>query len=78
MFPFMKRSHEDGGTPNPPIFFLCPIRPMEQDGTWGIKQRREYVLDEEGNRIRDANGKYVFNAVPTHRLGQSRNAGTLA
>ena len=27
------------------------------------------MLDEEGNRIRDANGKYVFNAVPTTDWG---------
>ena len=54
---FHEKECEDGGTPNPHFHFLCPIRPMEQDGTWGIKQRREYVLDEEGNRIRDANGK---------------------
>ena len=50
---FHEKECEDGGTPNPHFHFLCPIRPMEQDGTWGIKQRREYVLDEEGNRIRD-------------------------
>ena len=66
---FHEKECEDGGTPNPHFHFLCPIRPMEQDGTWGIKQRREYVLDEEGNRIRDANGKYVFNAVPTTDWG---------
>ena len=35
----------------------------------GIKQRREYVLDEDGNRIRDQNGEYVFNAVPTTDWG---------
>ena len=45
---FHEKECEDGGTPNPHFHFLCPIRPMEQDGTWGIKQRREYVLDEEG------------------------------
>ena len=66
---FHEKECEDGGTPNPHFHFLCPIRPMEQDGTWSIKQRREYVLDEEGNRIRDANGKYVFNAVPTTDWG---------
>lgn len=48
---FHEKECEDGGTPNPHFHFLCPIRPMEQDGTWGIKQRREYVLDEEGKRI---------------------------
>ena len=29
------------------------------------KQRREYVLDEDGNRIKDAKGKDIFNAVST-------------
>ncbi len=66
---FHEKECENGGTPNPHFHFLCPIRPMEQDGTWGLKQKREYVLDEDGNRIRDANGKYVFNAVPTTDWG---------
>ena len=48
---------------------LCPIRPIEQDGKWGLKQRRVYELDEDGNRIRDQNGEYVFNAVPTTDWG---------
>ena len=56
---------EDGGIPNPHFHVLCPIRPIEQNGKWGLKQRRVYELDEDGNRIRDANGKFVFNAVPT-------------
>ncbi len=67
---FHEKEHGDGGTPNPHFHFLCPIRPIEQDGTWGIKQRREYVLDEDGNRIRDQNGEYVFNAVPTTDWGR--------
>lgn len=44
---------EDGGIPNPHFHVLCPIRPIEQDGKWGLKQRRVYELDEDGNRIRD-------------------------
>ena len=36
---------------------------------WGLKQRRVYELDEDGNRIRDQNGEYVFNAVPTTDWG---------
>ena len=32
------------------------------------KQRREYLLDEHGERIRDEAGNYVFNAVPYYRL----------
>ena len=60
---------EDGGIPNPHFHVLCPIRPIEQNGKWGLKQRRVYELDENGNRIRDQNGEYVFNAVPTTDWG---------
>lgn len=60
---------EDGGIPNPHFHVLYPIRPIEQNGKWGLKQRRVYELDEDGNRIRDADGKFVFNAVPTTDWG---------
>ncbi len=60
---------EDGGIPNPHFHVLCPIRPIKQNGKWGLKQRRVYELDEDGNRIRDADGKFVFNAVPTTDWG---------
>ena len=60
---------EDGGISNPHFHVMCPIRPIEPDGRWGNKQRREYVLDEHGERIRDEAGNYVFNAVPTTDWG---------
>ena len=60
---------EDGGIRNPHFHVMCPIRPIEPDGKWGNKQRREYVLDEQGERIRDEAGNYVFNAVPTTDWG---------
>lgn len=60
---------EDSGIQNPHFHVMCPIRPIEPDGKWGNKQRREYVLDEDGNRIRDEAGNYVFNAVPTTDCG---------
>lgn len=62
---------EEGGIPNPHFHFMCPIRPIEQNGKWGLKQRREYVLDENGNRIPDGKGDYVFNAVPTTDWGSA-------
>ena len=61
---------EDGGISNPHFHVMCPIRPIAQNGKWGNKQRREYVLDEHGNRIRDEAGNYVFNAVPTTDWGK--------
>ena len=60
---------ENGGIQNPHFHVMCPIRPIEPNGKWGNKQRREYVLDEDGNRIRDEAGNDVFNAVPTTDWG---------
>ena len=61
---------EDGGFSNPHFHVMCPIRPIEPDGRWGNKQRREYVLDEHGERVLDEAGNYVFNAVPTTDWGK--------
>ena len=55
---------EDSGISNPHFHVMCPIRPIGPDGRWGNKQRREYVLDEHGERVLDEAGNYVFNAVP--------------
>lgn len=61
-----------GGTPNPYVHLLCPIRPIDPDGEWGAKQRRAYRLDGVG--------KDTFDAVPTtdwgspETLEQWRNA----
>lgn len=30
-----------GAEPNPHIHILVPIRPLKEDGTWGIKERKE-------------------------------------
>ena len=59
----------DGGISNPHFHVMCPIRPIEPNGKWGNKQRREYVLDEHGERIRDEAGNDMFNAVPTTDWG---------
>ena len=60
---------EDGGISNPHFHVMCPIRPIEPNGKWGNKQRREYVLGENGERIPGGSGDYVFNAVPTTDWG---------
>ena len=60
---------EDGGISNPHFHVMCPIRPLDENGKWGNKQQREYLLDENGERIRDEAGNYVFNAVPTTDWG---------
>lgn len=59
------KSKNEDEPDNPHFHVLAPIRPFTEDGSWGNKQRREYVLDEDGNRIKDAKGKDTFNAVST-------------
>lgn len=49
----------EGGIENPHVHVLCPIRPLNPDGTWGAKQRRVYRAD----------GK--FDAVPTTDWGRT-------
>ena len=60
---------ENSGISNPHFHVMCPIRPLDEHGRWGNKQRREYLQDEHGERIRDDAGNYVFNAVPTTDWG---------
>lgn len=69
-FAIHQSDKEDGGIQNPHFHVMCPIRPIELNGKWGNKQRREYVLDKDGNRIRDEAGNDVFNAVPTTDWGK--------
>ena len=65
-----KPDKEEGGIPNPHFHVLVPIRPLNADGTWGAKQRREYHLDENDNRIKKENGGWEFDAVPTTNWGK--------
>ena len=62
--------------PNPHVHVLVPMRPMNPDGTFGSKQRREYFLDENGNRLRDEKGKYIFNAVRVNDWGDAETLMT--
>ncbi|MDL2327947.1 MobA/MobL family protein [Ruminococcaceae bacterium OttesenSCG-928-A11] len=36
---------------NPHAHILLTMRPIEPDGTWGAKSRKEYILDENGEKI---------------------------
>ncbi|MBQ8982455.1 MAG: MobA/MobL family protein [Lachnospiraceae bacterium] len=51
---------------NPHAHILLTMRPLHEDGTWGNKQRKEYVLDENGERIYDKKKRqYKCRTVPT-------------
>ena len=64
-----EKDASENGIENPHFHVMCPIRPLNPDGSWGAKQRREYILDEHGNRIPNGKGDYEFNAVPTTDWG---------
>ena len=61
---------KNGGIENPHFHVLCPIRPLNPDGTWGAKQRREYLFDENSEPLLDDVGHQRFNAVPTTDWGR--------
>lgn len=54
-----------GGIPNPHMHVMTTMRPLNPDGSFAPKQRREYALDASGNRIRGSDGRCRFNAVHT-------------
>ena len=64
-----EKDADEDGIQNPHFHVLCPIRPLNPDGGWGNKQRREYILDEHGKRIPNGKGDYEFKAVPTTDWG---------
>lgn len=59
----------DSDIQNIHMHVLVPIRPFLPEGRWGEKQHREYVLDENGERMRNKKGNYVFNSRPATDWG---------
>jgi len=50
---------------NPHFHVMLTVRPFNEDGSWGVKAKREYLYDENGNHILDKNGKKAFRKVDT-------------
>lgn len=45
------------GIHNLHFHLMLTLRPVEENGKWGEKQRKEYILDKDGNKIRNKSGK---------------------
>ena len=59
---FCLHDKKDG---NPHAHVMLTIRPIEQDGTWGAKQKKEYILDRDGNKIYDPKKRsYKCKTIP--------------
>ena len=56
--------HDTGGG-NPHAHILLTMRPIEPDGSWGAKSKKEYILDDNGDKIKLKSGEYkTMKSVP--------------
>ncbi|MCL1882934.1 MAG: MobA/MobL family protein [Defluviitaleaceae bacterium] len=55
----------DTGTGNKHAHILLTMRPFEDDGTWGAKARKEFVFDDNGERVKLQNGRYKTRRINT-------------
>lgn len=50
---------------NPHVHILTTMRAIDEQGRWMPKSRKEYILDENGERIRLPSGEWKSRKVPT-------------
>ena len=54
------------GTHNPHAHIMLTMRPFTEEKSWGTKQRKEYILDQQGEKIYDPKKKqYKCKSVPS-------------
>ena len=65
--------HDTGGG-NPHAHILLTMRPMDEKGAWLPKSKKEYVLDENGEKIRLPSGRYKTRKVDLVDWNNRENA----
>ena len=56
----------DTNKENPHAHIMLTMRPINLDGTWGDKQKKEYILNGNGEKIYDKNKRsYKCKSIPT-------------
>ena len=50
---------------NPHAHILLTMRPLNEDKTWGAKSKKEYILDENGEKVKLKNGNYKTRKIDT-------------
>ena len=50
---------------NPHAHILLTMRPLNEDKTWGAKSKKEYILDEKGEKVKLKNGNYKTRKINT-------------
>lgn len=64
----------DTGSGNPHAHILLTMRPIDERGKWLPKSKKEYVLDENGERIRLSSGRYKTRKVDLVDWNSQENA----
>jgi len=57
--------YHDSGNGNPHVHLMLTMRAMDEQGRWLPKTKTAYVLDENGQRIRGTNGKWLRERMDT-------------
>ena len=50
---------------NPHAHILLTMRPLNEDTTWGAKSKKEYILDENVEKVKLKNGNYKTRKINT-------------
>ena len=50
---------------NPHCHILLTMRPLNEDTAWGAKSKKEYILDENGEKVKLKNGNYKTRKINT-------------
>lgn len=50
---------------NPHAHILLTMRPLNEDTTWGAKSKKEYILDENGEKVKLKSGNYKTRKINT-------------
>lgn len=59
---FAIHDKQDG---NPHAHIMLTMRPFDERGAWGAKQKKEYILDKDGNKIYDPKKRqYKCKSIP--------------
>lgn len=64
----------DTGKGNPHCHIMLTMRPLDERGAWAVKSKKEYDLDENGERIRLPGGRYKTHKVDLTGWNDKGNA----
>lgn len=68
-------SVNQNGIHNLHFHLILTLRPVEENGKWGAKQRKEYILDKDGNKIRNKSGRgFKSRAVDVNDWNEKGNS----